>query len=367
MGTKTASLIIASSETDSNLYYACRFLVPDPVIYFEISGKKHLILSDLELDRARIQAKVHKVLSLSKPFSPIALAAHSFLKEKKVRKIVVPFNFPASYYETLKKLGYSIMVKPEPFYKNRLVKKPEEKKHIRHTLRQTEKVLREIFKILERSKIKRNRIYYGREIVTSEMLREEISIRLMKLGCTASSTIVSSGVQGSYPHHEGSGPIIPHTPIIFDIYPRHRISRYCGDMTRTIVKGHPSDEVKKMYRAVKEANRLATDKVKAGVHSSKVHLTAKRCLERHGFRTGKISGRMQGFIHSTGHGLGLDVHEPPSISMKGSPLKKGNVITIEPGLYYQKYGGVRIEDSIFVTKSGSESLTKFPKFLEIDK
>lgn len=377
MPQKHAKLIIAASESDSNLYYACKFLVPDPIIYFEVNGKKYLVLSDLEIDRAKEEAKVDHLISLSdvikkikdkpKDIPQYALVVHTIFKEKKIKNIIVPANFGAQYYTAFKKLGYSIIVKPDPFYEKRLIKTVEEKNHIRHAILQVEKSLKEALLILEKSKIKKEKIYYGKQLVTSEFLQNFINTKLMERGCLASHTIIASGVQGSLPHHSGSGPIIPHTPIIFDIFPKDSKTRYWADMTRTFVKGKPSNQIKKMYRAVKEANEAASSHVRAGIHSSKIHEIASECLKKYGFKTGKLNGKMQGFIHGTGHGLGLDIHELPSVSQRGSVLKKGNVITIEPGLYYEKVGGIRLEDDLFVTQTGSEQLTKFPKFLEIDR
>lgn len=379
MPQKTASLIIASSELDANLYYATRFVVPDPVVYFEIGGKKHLVLSDLELDRGRLQAQVdlfHSLSDLSKliPASlkgkgipAYALVVHALFKQKKIKRLIVPSNFPAQYYVALTKLGYQLTVKSEPFFEKRLVKTLIEKKNIRHALAQVETALSDTLKFLHHAKIKGNRVYHGKELVTSELLQDKINSRLMELGCVANHTIVASGVQGSLPHHEGSGPIVPHTPIIFDIFPRHAASRYHADMTRTVVKGKPSDMVKKMYKAVLEANLKAQSVVRSGVTGKFVHETAVKCLQEKGFKTGPMDGCMQGFIHSTGHGLGLDVHELPSVSVQGGPLKAGNVVTVEPGLYYKKHGGIRLEDVVYVTKNGSEPLTHFPHQLELDR
>ncbi|MDO8520236.1 MAG: Xaa-Pro peptidase family protein [Deltaproteobacteria bacterium] len=376
---KQASLIIASSETDSNLYYACRFLVPDPVIYFEIAGRKHLVLSDLELDRARLQAKVHHFHSLHAVASKIkkrknrgsfptyALIVDEIFKSKGIRQIIIPGNFPSQYFAALKKLGYQLEIKPDPFYEARLVKSQEEKKWVRQSLAQVETALGDAVKLLQKSKIKGRHVYYGKEKVTSEILKGVINTRLMELGCVANHTIVASGAQGSFPHHEGSGPILAHTPIIFDIFPRHSRTLYWGDMTRTMVKGKPTPYVKKMFQAVHKSNRLAMNMVASGVTGAAIHKKAADTLLEMGFKTGKLDGAVQGFIHGTGHGVGLDIHELPTVSPAGGMLKPGHVITIEPGLYYRKHGGVRLEDVMYVTKTGAERLTKFPTFLEIDR
>lgn len=382
MSTNEAILFISAPEIDANLFYACQFLAPDPIIFLQVKNRKTLILSDLEIDRAKSEASVHSILSYSdllknaqaqnwynkykKNISPYALVVHHFLKSKNIRRITVPSTFPSQYYEFFIKLDYKIKVKSDPFWEKRLIKSEIEKKNIRKTVIQVEKVLAETVKILQNSKIKRNKIYHGKELVTSEYLHSFINSELMKRNCVAHSTIVASGEQGSLPHHHGSGPIIPHTPIIFDIFPRHAKTMYWGDMTRTMVKGKPSDTVKKMYQAVLAANKNAARLLKHGVNGMTVHQQAVNTLEKYGFKTGKIDGQMQGFIHSTGHGLGLDIHELPSVSTRDVILKKGNVVTIEPGLYYKKHGGIRIEDDHFITKTGSEKLTKFPYFLEID-
>lgn len=377
--TQQASLIIAASENDANLFYATRFSVPDPVIFFEIEGRRHLVLSDLEIDRAKGEAEVHHIYSLStlakgltksqkkKGLPLYALIVDTLFRSKKIREIEVPSNFPSLYYEALNKLGYNLKIKPDPFYEQRLVKSDQEKKAIRHALFQVEKTLKEAFQLIEKSTIKGNKIYNGREVLTSEIMHQFINTRLMERGCIASHTIVASGVQGSLPHHCGSGPLAPHTPIIFDIFPRDSKSRYNADMTRTIVKGKPTPEARKMFQAVREANKRGQDLVRAGVTGAQIHKEVADHIKSCGFKTGAMNGQMEGFIHSTGHGLGLDVHEAPSVSTVGGTLKAGYVVTIEPGLYYKKYGGVRLEDVVYVTRTGHETLTKFPVFFEIDR
>lgn len=379
MSSNAASLIIAVPEIDSNLYYECKFLAPDPIIYFKIDGRKSLVLSDLELDRARDESSVHSVLSHSSLLKKIAanphphrtsataLAVHHLFKKKGVRKIFVPANFPAQYLDELRRLKYRVIIKPDPFIDARLVKSNLEKKYIKNAIAKVGRALHEALLILEKSKIRGEKIYVGKEIVTSELLKQIIDQKLLGEGCEPGHLIVASGRQGSFPHHHGSGPIRPHTPIIFDIFPKDLTTRYWADMTRTVIKGKPSTEVKKMYQAVLAATRKATKKVRSGIMACTVHEEAKNTLESFGFKTGNIKGRIQGFIHSTGHGLGLDIHELPSVSTRKDRLQSGNVITIEPGLYYPKLGGIRIEDVVYVKNGGYEPLTNIPKFFEIDR
>ena len=150
-----------------------------------------------------------------------------------------------------------------------------------------------------------------------------------------------------------------------DIFPRNIENGYYADITRTIVKGKPSKILKDMFKVVKNGQSLGVKLVKAGMDSRIIHNTIKNLFDESGFLTDFEKKNPDGFIHSTGHGLGLEIHEPPRVSSLKEILKANQVITIEPGLYYSNIGGVRIEDTVVVTKEGCMSLSKFPKFFEI--
>jgi len=169
--------------------------------------------------------------------------------------------------------------------------------------------------------------------------------------------IISCGPHAAIPHHRGSGPLRPNETIICDIFPRYRGNHYFADMTRTYVKGAPSPELKKLYAAVFEAQTKAIAMVRPGIRFADVHEKCVEIFAKRGYHSGN-----KGFIHGTGHGLGLDIHEAPYVS-KGQTgvFEEGHVVTIEPGLYYPKLGGVRLEDVVWVTKNGCENLTNYPK------
>ncbi|MBI2120109.1 MAG: aminopeptidase P family protein, partial [Parcubacteria group bacterium] len=201
--------------------------------------------------------------------------------------------------------------------------------------------------------------------LTSEMVKEVINVKLMEAGSIAAHTIVSCGTQCVDPHHQGSGPLLACESIIMDVFPRSSRSRYFADMSRTAVRGKASEKLKRMYRAVKEGQDIAFRQIRDGADGMKIHEAIVKYFETCGFRTGEIGGRMQGFFHGTGQGVGLDIHEPPRISRGRDILRAGQVVTVEPGLYYLDAGGVRIEDMVLVTKTGYKNLTRFPKVLEI--
>ncbi len=365
-------LLIASTVTNADLLYRTRFFAPDPFIFIEHTGKKIIILNDLELDRGKEEASVDEVLSLSeyrkklpsrKPKQPgftdiIALV----FKERGVKSVLVPGDFPIKYADGLRKLGYRVNYKKEePFFKERMKKTPEEIKSITDSLRKTEKAMGRATQILASSKTRDGKLFLNGSALTSEMIKSEINAELSKLGCVASDTIVACGVHSSMPHNRGDGPLFAGQPIVIDIFPRSQQSGYFGDMTRTVVKGEPSKELEKMYQTVLRGQRLGLSLIKHGARVKEIHGAIVDFFKKSGFETGIIEGKQQGFIHSTGHGLGLDLHEPPRVGFTDTILEEGNVITVEPGLYYEKLGGVRIEDVVVVKKDGCVNLTRYPK------
>jgi Xaa-Pro aminopeptidase len=372
---EVATLFIAASEHDSNLYYATRFMAPDPFIYLEIKGERLMVMSDLEMDRARTQASVDRVLSYSEIEQkakkqgikdPTAVdIVHVVLKESKIRRLSVPANFPVIHAARLQERGYSLKPKRDPFYEQRVVKTAEEVRHIEDAQRATEEAVAAAHALLRRAEIKDEQLWLDGEVVTSERIKKFVNVKLMERDCIAQHTIVAGGEQACDPHNEGSGPLPAHRSIIFDVFPRSAVSRYFADMSRTVIRGKVSAELKRLYSAVKDAQEDAIDKIKDGVDGMKIHQGICARFEKAGYKTGLVNGRMQGYFHGTGHGVGLDIHEAPRISRTGSLLQEGHVVTVEPGLYYPGLGAVRIEDMVLVTKDGCRNLTNFPKIFEL--
>ena len=371
-----AILIIADSEKDSNMYYATGFMAPDPFVYIQKCDEKIMITSDLELDRARSQSKADKVLSLSKyerivkkrSGKPSGLigAVVAVLREIDVKGLLVPANFNVEYADFLRKKGFKLKVKQEPFFNSREVKNKLETEHIIKALRETERALGKAIDYVKKSNIENGFLYTkGGRPITSESVRQMIDVELMKKGCTAKHTIVSCGEQSCQPHNVGSGPLRANEAIIFDVFPKDEQTGYYADISRTVVKGRASGPLKKMYKAVASAQKLVFKQAKNGAKGDIIHRDVVKHLKSLGFKTGKIKGKMRGFFHGTGHGVGLDVHETPRISKAKYTLKTGNVVTVEPGLYYPGIGGVRLEDMILITDDGCVNLTKLPKVLEV--
>lgn len=365
-----ALLIIATSEVDSNLYYATRFLAPDPFVFLQVGARKVLLMSDLEIDRARAQARVDEVLSLSEYegkarqrwLSPHLMDMVGLLLEAYgVAAVTVPSNFPLDYADRLREKGVRVTARPDPFFPGRLIKSAEEVAAIAETQRHTEAALEAALAVLRESRIRGEEVRWQGKPLTVEQLKKVINVSLMESDCVAQHTIVACGLDGVDPHNQGSGPIRPNESIVFDIFPRSSQSRYFADMTRTVVKGKASDGLRRMYDAVLAAQQRGIELVRDGASGQSIHAEVVRILEARGFETGLVDGRMQGFFHGTGHGVGLDIHEPPRISKVDHVLKAGQVVTVEPGLYYSRWGAVRIEDLVVVEASGCRNLTRAPK------
>ena len=375
MKIQEATLLISSSETDSNLYYATRFLAPDPFIFLQIGDEKVLIMSDLELDRARSEAKVSTILSFSSYEESARKSGTEnpgtadiigeFLRERGIKRVIVPSYFGIRNALLLQEKVHDIEVKQDPFFEQRVIKNNDEIRHIEQALHLTESAVEKAIDYIRQTEIRDGYLYRGNKKVTSEDVKKLIDIYLLENSMIAQHTIVACGEDSSFPHNEGSGALRADAPVIIDVFPRSVKSRYYADITRTVVRGAASDEVKKMFNAVTDAQETAFSMIKDKVNGREVHEAILMHFKNCGFESGEIDGRMQGFFHGTGHGVGLEVHEPPRIGKKTDILCTGHVVTVEPGLYYKGIGGVRLEDMVVVQPDGVINLTKSPKILEI--
>ena len=210
-------------------------------------------------------------------------------------------------------------------------------------------------------------------ILTAERVRAIVEGALLERGCLAESTIIAPGKQAADPHMIGSGPIHAGEPVVMDIFPQHKETRYFADMTRTVSKGAPPAEISKLYEIVKHAQDAGIKALRPGITGREVHELVEDIIFAAGYdtlRTGQkhdVSDPVtKGFIHATGHGVGLEIHEAPRVGRGGtSPLEIGDVVTVEPGIYDPAIGGVRLEDMLVITADGSRNLTRAPRQLVV--
>ena len=338
-------------------------------------GKSYLLTGPLELWRAKKEAKVDETVNLRDYMTKSrneADALANFLKKHGVRKIIVPDTFPCGLKDKLAK-SFEAVLAPAPFYPKRAIKTAWEIQEIEKAQRAVESAVEKAMDFLRICRISSNKIvhvYQTERIVTSELLRKVIDGELYRQGYLGIRSIVACGLQSANPHCEGSGPLYAHQPIVMDVFPLSMETHYYADMTRTVFKGESSQAMKNMYETVCSAQEMGINKIRAGVDGQTIYDWALDYFKVHGYPTNMKARPMEGFIHGVGHGVGIDIHEPPWISTAKCILQEGNVVTVEPGLYYQNArghipaGGIRIEDMVLVTKTGCRNITKFPKDLE---
>ncbi len=369
-----ARLIVADSERDPDMLYATRFFVPDAFLFLEQNGRRTIVLSDLEVDRGRAQAQADEVLSMSEETKRLGLPkkvafakfAAAFLRARKVRRAEVPASFPLGLGQGLAKAGVRLAPAKGLFWKEREHKSPEELKKIRQALAVTEAGMARGIEVLRASapRSASNPILtWCGATLTSESLRAEIDAAVLRAGGLPANTIVAGGLQACDPHERGHGPLRAGELIILDIFPRHATSGYFGDMTRTVVRGRASEAQRHLWEAVRAGQQLALRKMKPGVKGKVLHEEVKEFFKREGYPTEQHEGRWRGFFHGTGHGLGLELHESPRFG--ATTFTAGQVITVEPGIYWPGIGGARLEDVATVTATGIRLLSRFPKELEV--
>jgi Xaa-Pro aminopeptidase len=368
-------LVFAASERDADMLYAVGFLVPDAFLYFEKAGRSYAVLSPLEYDRGRKEAQVDVVINqsdlLAKLFPKGSPKKSSqwiaaILKKYGLRKVLVSPAFRVGLADALRKEKIRIEVADGELFPERQIKKKKELQHLRKALKVTAELLEHSIQLIRSSKKGKNGVLMLRGTpLTSERVQSEIRMEAARRGFEASHPIVAGGIQGCDPHERGHGKLRAHELIILDIFPRDLATGYWGDMTRTVVKGRASEAQRRQFHTVHKAQKLAFSKLRGGINGRSVHSAIEDFYEEQGYFTGNASGRYEGFFHGTGHGLGLEIHEPPRVSTASQILKAGEVVTVEPGLYYQKTGGVRIEDVVVLKSRGCEKLSNYPVFLEI--
>lgn len=371
-------LMVAAGASDADMLYATGLFTPDPFIYLRHRNTPYLVMSDLEFDRARREAPHCRILSwkdYEERLSPREKQSHRtaglirlLLREKKIRRVRVPNQFPAGLAARLQHLKIHVVPLQSRVFPEREIKSDREIRCLRQAIRATEAGLRAGLDVLRKASIgPRQKLQFQKRPLTSERLRAVINAKILEFGGVAMDTIVACGNQACDPHERGSGVLRAHSPIILDVFPRMQKSGFFGDITRTVVKGRAGEAIRSMYHAVAQAQNTALRQIKNGTPTKNIHTAVKKVFLDLGFPTHRSpAGFMEGFFHGTGHGLGLEIHESPRLGNHSKEiLRTGNVITVEPGLYYRGKGGVRLEDVVLVTPNGNKNLVRLEKQLEI--
>ncbi|HJJ55939.1 MAG TPA: Xaa-Pro peptidase family protein [Methanocorpusculum sp.] len=355
------------SSNNSNMRYLTNFTASDPYVYIlSRTGVGTIIVPTMEYTRACKQSTCNVLtrneagyLDLFKKYKDPELALAHLMKKIGGNKLLIPSSMPVGFANILSSVA-EIGIDKNSVTSMRSIKTENELNKIREVQRKTEIATQHAIDFIRDSKIDTNGGLIMDDVpVTSESIRELISLKLRSLNCEDHDTIVSCGIDTSMPHCIGEGQLKSNQPIVLDVFPRDLTTGYFADMTRTISKGTPSQKIIDMYETVRNAKSLAIDMIQPGISGSDVHNAVTEYFESKGYHTSGLSG----FIHGLGHGVGLDIHESPSLSQSGDILKPGNVITIEPGLYYPGIGGIRLEDMGVVTNNGFDKFTNYNEIL----
>lgn len=374
-------LVIGAPEHDAYAHHLSGFMAPDDVICLRADGRTYLAVSSLEYGRAKKAAPVDELLSYEElEISKLAreLKSGSKAYAQAIRNLLeklgisdptlhVPPTLAVVYADALRDRGIKLVPDGKLFEGLRRAKTSDEIAHVEKAQRAVEEACEHAVGILKESEVgESGTLLWRGETLTSEILRSEINVELLRRNCLGDGTITAGGAQAADPHERGSGPLKAGEAIILDIFPIDLSSRYYADMTRTFVKGEPNAELKRMYDAVLESQEAALAMIGPGVDGKDVHEKVSEILHEAGYKTqvhDREEGKplTEGFFHGTGHGVGLEIHEAPRLGVTSQELIPGDIVSVEPGLYYPEVGGIRIEDLVLVTEDGSRNLTRFPK------
>lgn len=362
------------------VYHAIRFVAHDPAVYITIPGQQSvLIIRDVELERARQLARADRIYT-PKDFTPptglsgdreiaTAQAAAECLRRRGVRRVAGDRSLPLLYVEMLREVGVEVILDPDLSVADRRRKDEQEVEYLRQAQRDTESAIRMACEVVRRARARANgELEHDGEILTAERLKTLIDLHLLKLGYANEDSIVAGGPIGADCHHPGTGVLRTGEPVIIDVFPQNKATLYHGDCTRMTIHGPVPPVVAKMHAIVVEAKQAAERATRAGVSGDSVHRATVEVLKRHGVHIGfPPAGAADDLIfipHGTGHGIGLDLKEPPLLDFNGVDLVPGDAVTIEPAVYCRAVGGVRIEDLYIVRDGGCENLNTLPEAID---
>jgi len=378
-------LFYADGYKFPDVYHVTRFLAPDPIIALDQNGEVAIVANSLEEGRVRKQSRAREVFNIddfgAKEFAKTATSREEldagvierFLESRGVRRVAVGSYFPLGMAERLRRVGIELVVDRE-LSERRRAKRPDEIAALEATQRATEDAWAKGVEALKRATVREDgTLEWGGEPFTAERLRAVVESRLLELGCVSEGAIIAPGKQAADPHMIGTGPLRAGEAIVMDIFPQNKTTRYWADMTRTVSKGEPPAEITKLYEITRRAQDAGIKALRPGITGREVHELVEDLIWEAGYDTLRPGQQRQvnggpprGFIHGTGHGVGLEIHEMPTVGRSGTtPLLPGDVVTVEPGIYLPELGGVRLEDMLVITETGSRNLTRAPRQLVV--
>src|SRR6478672_1132273 len=372
----TDILIYGDTVRSPELRHEIPLTVPDPFLYAERNGTRHVYVGSLEIARIReldgIEGHPYEEVGWDELiasgmhredlYKPLVLNA---VRALGIESATVPRTFPLELADYLRAEGIELTPDRETFARRRRVKSQAELDGIRRAQRACEAALDAARALLRAARQNESGLEVDGKPLTSEWLKRRIGEVFTEHDMLADEFIVSHGAQSAVGHEMGSGQIQAGEPIVIDLWPRDRETGCFADMTRTYVVGDPPAPLVEYQRLVRQALEDAIAAIRPGVPGREIFVGTCKFFQEHGYRTplSKEPGEVleDGFIHGLGHGVGLEVHEEPGMGMASrDPLEVGDVVTVEPGLYNPGFGGCRLEDIVLVTEDGAENLTDYP-------
>jgi Xaa-Pro aminopeptidase len=363
-------VLIPGGDADADFIYATSFAV-ESALYIRFADKDDvLVTSPLESDRAKAEARVARVVEdreayLHQTWSQLAAR---MLRERGMSEARVSPNLRAVYLDDLRAVGIDAYIDRDLFVAERRHKSAREAAAIEEAQKAAEAAVVEVVRGLAQAEVRDGVLWSNGGPLTSEKLYARAQQTLGELGFTCPEMIIAGSPECALPHYRGTGPIKANAPVIIDIFPTSRTTHFNGDLTRTVVVGEISDEVRRMHAAILQALDAGIESIAAGVPCQEPHHAVCQVLVDRGYATttkgfeGKDGAPK--LSHNTGHGVGLEIHEGPAIkdTIVG-PLEEGDVVTVEPGLYLVGFGGVRVEDTGMVGAKGFRNFTTLTRSL----
>jgi Xaa-Pro aminopeptidase len=376
-------LIHGDTHCSAALRHELPLGIIDAFSYFELNGRRVAVIASMEGGRI---AEVAPDVEIIDPYElgldelvqrgmrwdelEPELCARAAQRLEAAR-LVVPANLPVSVADRLRADGVEVVPDEREFIRRRRAKTPAEVAGVRRAQKAADAAMAAAAELLRAAQGEGGVLQLNGEPLTAEQVRARIREVCAEHGApTGDDIIVAGGPAGATGHESGSGPLAAGAPIVMDIWPRDEESGCFADMTRTFVAGGPpAADVARWHSLCEVALQRVYTALKPGVTGRELFGAACDVFEEAGEPTQRTKPEgeslLDGFFHSLGHGVGLEVHEEPSLGRTGTDeLVAGDVIAIEPGCYRNGYGGVRVEDLVLVTEDGYERLTDFPYALE---
>src|SRR5512136_22681 len=284
--------VIYASSRDADMRYLTHFTTSDPFVYFKKPGMKGVIIvSQMEVGRAsreataaimtRTQAGLPDILKTENdPYRATA----KMIAGQVGKKILVPPDFPIALANSLSEYC-TILVDEGTVRSMRAKKGKNEILLMKNVQKSAEKAMGCAISLIKKASVKKDVLYLDKKPLTAEYIKFSMHSLLLEHGCTAVDTIVSCGNDTAIPHMTGTGPLRSDEPIVIDLFPVEEKSGYYADMTRTVVKGEPSKEIREMYDALREAKKLGISRVKAGVSGADIHLEIVDFFKERGYES----------------------------------------------------------------------------------